>query len=252
MKLRDQVAIVTGSSSGIGKEITRLFLQEGAKVMAADLNEEGCLRLQDEVGEELAKNLLFLATDVSKKEQVEQLIAKTTEKFGQLDILVNNAGVMDDMVPVGDLTDELWEKVMRINVDGVMYACRLAIPLMENRNGKIINISSVGGLFGNKAGAAYTASKHAVIGLSKNIGFMYARSGLRCNVIAPGATQTNIQETMKNVHEFGVGRTKTDAASVPRVGEAKEVANVALFLASDDSSMINGSVIVADAGWTVG
>ncbi|WP_071131847.1 SDR family oxidoreductase [Enterococcus timonensis] len=252
MKLRDQVAIVTGSSSGIGKEITRLFLQEGAKVMAADLNEEGCLRLQDEVGEELAKNLLFLATDVSKKEQVEQLIAKTTEKFGQLDILVNNAGVMDDMVPVGDLTDELWEKVMRINVDGVMYACRLAIPLMENRNGKIINISSVGGLFGNKAGAAHTASKHAVIGLSKNIGFMYARSGLRCNVIAPGATQTNIQETMKNVHEFGVGRTKTDAASVPRVGEAKEVANVALFLASDDSSMINGSVIVADAGWTVG
>lgn len=123
---------------------------------------------------------------------------------------------------------------------------------LEKGSGVIINIASTGGFSGAHAGVAYTASKHAVIGLTKNTGFMYAQKGIRCNAIAPGATATNIASTIKNVNEFGASGTQVTQSVIPRLGQAEEIAGVALFLASDESSFINGAVIAADAGWTAG
>ena len=173
----------------------------------------------------------------------------TIHEYGTLDILVNNAGIMDDFMPLEKVTDALWEKILAINLNGPFYACRLAIAqMLIQGKGSIINISSIGGIAGSRAGLAYTTSKHALIGMSKNIGFMYAQKGIRCNVLAPGGVNTNI---MIDAHpdEEGAALCSSGAASMPRMGEPEELAKAALFLASDDASFVNGETLVADGGW---
>src|SRR5690606_16856261 len=171
--------------------------------------------------------------------------------YGTLDILVNNAGIMDSFEPVGDITDEKWDLIFDINTKAVMRATRKAIPIfLEKGKGVIINTASTGGLNGAHAGAAYGASKHAVVGLTKNTGYMYAKEGIRCNAIAPGGVATNIASSITDFNQFGAGRTQAVQAIMPRIGQPEEIAQVALFLASDDSSFVNGTVITADAGWT--
>ncbi|AJH78542.1 short chain dehydrogenase family protein [Heyndrickxia coagulans DSM 1 = ATCC 7050] len=155
------------------------------------------------------------------------------------------------MVPAGDLTDALWERVIAVNTTGPMRTIRKSLPIfIEKGNGVIINVTSVGGLNGSRAGAAYTASKHAVIGLTKNVGFQYTLKGIRCNAIAPGGVETNIGTTMSEPNAFGLERAISGSANNPRTGKPEEIATVALFLASDDASFVNGAVITADAGWT--
>lgn len=132
-----------------------------------------------------------------------------------------------------------------------MRATRKALQIfLEKKSGVIINVASAGGLQGARAGAAYTASKHAVVGFTKNTGFMYANEGIRCNAIAPGGVETNIGSSMTNVNPFGMGRIQPGLAVNPRVGKPEEIAQIALFLASEDSSFVNGTVITGDAGWT--
>ena len=179
------------------------------------------------------------------------MIDEAIGTYGTLDILVNNAGIMDNFVPAAAITDELWEKVFAVNVTGPMRAIRKALPIfVEKKSGIIINIASAGGLMGSRAGAAYTASKHAVVGLTKNVGFQYAKLGIRCNAIAPGGVNTNIGATINNPNKFGMERAMAGINLNPRVGEPEEIAKIALFLACDDSSLINGAIITADAGWT--
>ncbi|MBM3168106.1 MAG: SDR family oxidoreductase [Bacteroidetes bacterium] len=147
------------------------------------------------------------------------------------------------------VTDALWEKILSVNVHGPFYASRLAITAMlQQGKGVIINIASIGGIAGARAGLAYTTSKHALIGMSKNIGFMYAQKGIRCNAIAPRGVNTNI---MKNAHPDAEGAAlcSSGSGSMPRMGESEEIAKVALFLASEDSSFVNGETLVADGGW---
>lgn len=166
---------------------------------------------------------------------------------------MNNAGIMDNMAAIGEVEDERWDLIFDVNTKAVMRAIRKAIPIfLEKGNGVIVNTASTGGFSGAHAGAAYTASKHAVIGITKNTGFMYAQKGIRCNAIAPGATMTNISASIKNVDEFGASRTKVTQGVIPRVGQPEEIAQVALFLASDESSFVNGTVVSADGGWTAG
>lgn len=252
MKLKDQVAIVTGAASGMGKAIAELFAKEGAKVVAADINEDGVKEVVAGIEKE-GGTALALKVDLAKLEDIEKMIDTTVEKFGTLDILVNNAGVMDGFEPVDEITDEKWDFIFDINTKGVMRTMRKAIPIFKEKGkGNIINIISTGGLNGAHAGATYVASKHAVVGLTKNTGFMYAKEGIRCNGIAPGAVITNIGATIKNPSEFGTSRTKLTQATIPRAGNPEEIAKVALFLASDESSFINGAVVVADGGWTAG
>ena len=179
MKLENKVAIVTGAGSGVGKAIAGLFAKEGAKVIASDINETGVKELIASSGD-IAGEIVFSQTDVSNRSQVEAMIDLAVNKYGKLDVLVNNAGVLDKMYSVTEVEDEFWDKVMGVNVNSVMYACRKAIPIMmKNGGGSIINTASVGGLFGCRAGAAYTASKFAVVGLTKNIVVMqFAREVL--------------------------------------------------------------------------
>jgi NAD(P)-dependent dehydrogenase (short-subunit alcohol dehydrogenase family) len=250
MKLQNKVAIVTGASSGMGRAIARLFAQEGAMVIAADINEEA---LKVIVAEIQASGGIAspVVANVSKEQDVQNMVESAVRLLGTLDILVNNAGIMDNFVPAAELTDELWERVFAVNATGPMRAIRKALPIFMNKNsGIIINIASAGGLLGSRAGAAYTASKHAVVGLTKNVGFQYAKLGIRCNAIAPGAVNTNIGKTIYDPSKFGMERAMAGISLNPRVGEPEEIAKVALFLACDDSSFVNGTVITADAGWT--
>ncbi len=247
LDLTDKIAIVTGASSGMGREIARLFAEQGATVVALARRKERLEALAKE-----NSNIIPFAADVTKSEDLEDVVKFTKDNYGKIDILINNAGTMDDMVPIGDLTDELWEKVLAVNTTSVMKLTRAAVKVMlEQKSGSIVNIASVGGLFGTRAGAAYTASKHAVVGLTKNTAFMYATNGIRCNAICPGGVNTEIaQNGMQNVNQFGMSRVATGIQGSPRSGEPEEIANLALFLASDAASLVNGAAITADAGWS--
>ncbi|GAK39047.1 glucose 1-dehydrogenase [Paenibacillus urinalis] len=251
MKLQDKVAIVTGAGSGMGKAIASLYAQEGAKVIVADINQDSVNAVVAEIkangGEALGE-----VVNVAKKEDVEKMINAATSAFGSLDILVNNAGIMDNFTPVGDVSDELWDRLLDINLKGPFMACRAAINIMKDQpnGGVIVNNASVGGLFGTRGGAAYIASKHGLVGLTKNIAATYGREGgnIRANCIAPGGVKTNIQSTITAPHPLG-SAALADAGS-GKLADPIEIARVALFLGSDDSSFVNGDVIKADGGWT--
>ena len=252
MRLEGKVAVVTGAASGMGKAIAELYAKEGASVVVSDLNIEGAEVVASGI-EANGGKAIAVKTNVADLNDINEMIDTAVNEFGTLDILVNNAGIMDNMGPVGDVNDESWDFIFDVNTKSVMRAIRKALPIfLDKGKGIIINTASTGGFSGAHAGAAYTASKHAVIGITKNTGFMYAQKGIRCNAIAPGATMTNISSTMKNVNEFGASRTKVTQGAIPRIGQAEEIAGVALFLATDESSFVNGAVITADGGWTAG
>ncbi|MFJ7678567.1 SDR family oxidoreductase [Peribacillus sp. NPDC097224] len=250
MKLQDKVAVVTGAASGMGKAIAELYAKEGAKVILADLDMDGAKKVADAI-ESNGGTAKAIKVNVGEQADIDHMIDTAVSEYGTLDILVNNAGIMDGFEPAGDIDDDKWDRIFNINTKGVMRATRKALPIfLEKGQGVIVNTASTGGLNGAHAGAAYTASKHAVVGFTKNTGFMYANKGIRCNAIAPGAVMTNITAGMKNLNEFGSSRTKIPQSVIPRAGQSEEIAKVALFLGSDDSSFVNGTVITADAGWT--
>ncbi|MGP8215596.1 MAG: glucose 1-dehydrogenase [Bacteroidia bacterium] len=247
--LENKVAVITGAGSGMGKAMALLFAAEGAKVIVSDIKAERVEAVVKEITSAggTAKGVV---TNIAKEEDVKTMINAAISSYGSLDILVNNAGIMDDFTPAGDVSNELWNKVMGVNLNGPFYSCRIAIAqMLKQGKGVIVNVSSIGGIEGARAGAAYTASKHALVGLTKNIGFMYGPKGIRCNAIAPGGVNTNIMEGA-NPNKFGMERMNTGTASNIRTAEPVEIANLALFLASDKSSNINGAVVVADGGWT--
>ena len=247
MRLSGKVAIVTGAASGMGKAIAELYAKEGARVVVSDMNLDGA----QAVVEAISGEAFAIQTDVTSEEALQQLLDETVKTFGQVDILVNNAGIMDGMEPVGEISNERWEKIFAVNTVSVMKSMRIAVDLFTKQgHGVIVNNISAGGLYGARAGAAYTASKHAVVGLTKNTAFMYADQNIRCNGIAPGAVATNIGSTMTNMSQAGFGRQQLGMAINPRIGQPEEIAQLALFLGSDESSFINGQVVAIDGGWT--
>ncbi|CAM4441085.1 NAD(P)-dependent dehydrogenase (short-subunit alcohol dehydrogenase family) [Paenibacillus endophyticus] len=249
MRLNGKVAVITGAASGMGKAIAELFAAEGASVVVSDLHAESAQTVVAAI-EANGGKAIAVACNVAKEEDVQHLIDTAVEKLGTVDILVNNAGIMDNFVPAGELTDELWERVFAINTTGPMRTTRKVLPIFtERKSGVIVNIASAGGLQGSRAGAAYTAAKHAIVGFTKNVGFQYAPLGIRCNAIAPGGVKTNIGSSMQAPNSFGMERAMIGMGINPRVGEPEEIAKVALFLASDDASFVNGTVVAADAGW---
>ena len=158
---------------------------------------------------------------------------------------------MDNIEPVADVTNDNWNRLFAVNVNGPSFARRLVIPLMlKQGKGVIINNASPGGLYGGRAGASYTATKHALIGLTKSTAFMYSTSGIRFNAIAPGGVKANITSSMTSVSTFGMEKQKAGFGLMPRVGEPEEIANVALFFASEESAFISGQAIAADGGWS--
>ncbi|WP_125583065.1 glucose 1-dehydrogenase [Levilactobacillus cerevisiae] len=249
-QLAGKVAIITGAGSGMGKSMAELFANEGARVVAADINED---RLNEVVKEikDAGNDAVAAVTNVTKEADVVAMVQTAVDSFGRLDILVNNAGIMDNMAPVGTLTNELWDRVMTVNTTSVMLATREALKLFtKQKSGVILNIASVGGIGGGRAGAAYTASKHAVVGLTKNTAYMYENMGIRTNAIAPGGIKTNIAESMKGIDKEGMQRQSVGMPLSPEPGTGDEIAQTALFLCSDASSYVNGTVVPVDGGWT--
>lgn len=250
MILKDKVAVVTGAASGIGRAIAKLYAQEGAKVVVSDINLEGVEAVVQEIiqagGEAVA-----VKTDVSKEVDTDSMLDLAVEQYGKLDILVNNAGIMDNMQPVEEIDEANWQRIIGVNVSSVLFASKKAVSIFKKQGGGVIvNIASVGGVCGSRAGVMYTASKHAVVGITKNIAYMYAKEGIRCNAIAPGGINTNISSHMTSPSQFGMGRVMEGVANSVRMGEPEEIAYPALFLGSDKSSLVNGAVLVADGGWT--
>lgn len=250
--LEDKVAVITGAGSGMGRAMALRFAAEGAKIIGADVDGERIEAVAREVGE-AGGEMVALVVDVAKRDDVERMITTAVDRFGRLDVLCNNAGVMDNFKAVETLDDATYQRVMGINVYGPMAGMRAAVPIMKKQGGgSIINTASAAGIGGGAAGAAYTASKHAVIGLTRNTAVTYAKAGVRCNAILAGAVNTNIGSTIdpSQIDQEAMGVYSGWHGLTPAMLEADDIAEVALFLASDASTRINGACITADAGWT--
>ena len=252
MKLHNKSIVITGASSGMGKAIVELFAREGANIIAVarrlERLEELAASLKDAPGK-----VIPYQGDVSRQEVMEGAIDTAVKEFGRLDVLVNNAGVMDDMSPIGDFTNEKLEQVFSVNVYGPMYSMRKAVQvfLEQGDGGNIINVASLGAMR-TAAGAIYCASKAAVVSMTKNTAFMYIPNGIRCNAIAPGGIATEIATSMGMPNMNGYGRVQKVLATSPEPGTAENIAAAALFLACDDSSYVNGDVLLVDGGWAAG
>lgn len=244
LQLQDKVAVITGAGSGIGAATARLFAEEGARVVAVDIVEKGLADLKS------LPNVHTVVADVTKQADVDRMIDTAVEKYGKLDILCNIAGIMDRFMPVGEVTDEVWYRVLNVNLNGPFMASRKAIPIMlKNGGGCIINTSSGAGLSGGHSGAAYAASKHALIGLTKNTACCYATSGIRCVAICPGPVETAIG-LGGQPSELGMAVYSKTAAAMSRIGKPIELAKAMLFVASDAASFVNGAVLAVDGAWT--
>ena len=252
MKLNGKSVVVTGASSGMGKAIVERFVQEGANIIAVARRRERLEELAEALKGAPGRVVPFVG-DVSREETMNEAIDLAVKEFGRLDILVNNAGIMDDMSPIGDVKNEKIEQVFAVNVYGPMYAMRKAVQvfLAQGDGGNIINVASLGGMR-TVAGAIYGASKAAVISLTKNTAYLYMPNGIRCNAIAPGGIQTEISASMGMPNMNGYGRVKNVMATAPALGTAEQIASAALFLASEDSSYVNGDVLLVDGGWAAG
>lgn len=251
-RLENKIALITGAGSGIGKEIMLLFAREGCKVIATDISESRISELEKETSS-FEGNIKLLHGDVCDPKHIEELVTNCLNSFGSVDILVNNAGIMDNFEAVDTVDEAEWNKVLNTNIHAPYRLIQRTIKhFINKKSGNIINIASIGGLYGGRAGAAYTTSKFALIGLTKNTGFLFAKKGIRCNAIAPGAIETNISDSIdySKLTDEIKNRIMPGLVLNPRNGKPIEIAKIALFLASEDSSFINGSVITADDGWS--
>ncbi len=251
MKLEGKSIVVTGASAGMGQAIVTLFAQEGANIIAVARRRERLEALAEELKDAPGKVVPFTG-DVSDPAVCEGMIDAAVKEFGRLDVLVNNAGIMDDNTAIGDVSDEMIERLFRVNTYGPLYAMRKAVRVFLEQGedaGNIINVASVGACHPT-AGVAYCASKAAIVSAIQNTAFMYIDKGIRCNGISPGGILTDIPLVMPQANSFGFERTSSLLTHSPEMGMPEDIANVALFLASDDSHFVNGTIITCDGGWT--
>jgi NAD(P)-dependent dehydrogenase (short-subunit alcohol dehydrogenase family) len=248
--LANKVSLITGAASGIGKAIALHFLKHSAPLILVDRDEKKLEEIKSELRHDPHAHVLTYAIDISDELAVQQVVHDAIGHFGVVHVLVNNAGILDDFSAVAAMDTKQYQRVMNVNLNGAVYFSHYLIPEMLREGfGNIINISSVGGLNGARAGAAYTMSKHAMIGLTKHTAFSYAKQGIRCNAVCPGGISTDIAKGI-TVNEAGYQKSTLGFPMIPRMGEAIEIAELTLFLASDLSSLLNGAVVVADAGWS--
>ncbi len=245
-----KVALITGGSSGIGKATAILFASEGAKVVVADCIAQGAeetVRIIRETGGEAT----FVSADVSKPVDVQSMVETTIRTYGQLNILFNNAGIGQPITATADIPEEVWDEIMNVNLKGVFLGMKYGIPHMLDKGGVIINTASTAGILGFTYGAAYAASKAGIIGLTKTAALEYANRNIRINCICPGTIQTPQVERARSSPEWQRHTPLRSPCVMGRRGTPEEVAQSALFLASDESSsFITGTALVIDGGYS--
>ncbi|WOH38584.1 SDR family oxidoreductase [Thalassotalea fonticola] len=245
----NKVVIVTGASAGIGRATALEFANQGAKVALADINQAGieatAQLIKDNGGE-----VLVVVTNVANMQDCQNMVDKTVEKYGKLDVIFNNAGIAGERALVEDTTTEMWQKVIDINLNGVFFCTKAAIPAMlENGSGVIINTASVDGLVGMSTISPYVAAKHGVVGLTKSTALEYSRKGIRCVAVCPGYIVTDMTE-----ESFANEEKELFNSMIPlgRGATPQEVANFVTWLGSDQASYMNGSAHQIDGGLLAG
>jgi NAD(P)-dependent dehydrogenase (short-subunit alcohol dehydrogenase family) len=242
----NKVAMVTGAGSGIGAAIAGRLAEEGATVIVADLNEAAARKVAAQI-ERDGGIAAAVEQDVGDPASVERSVAFALDKFGQLDVAVNNAGITGDLKPLADYSLEGWDKVIAVNLGGVFYGMKYQIPAMlRSGGGSIVNIASILGSVAARDSAGYNAAKHGVVGLTKTAALEYSKDGVRVNAIGPGYIDTPLLQNLDRQVYDGL----VDLHPIGRLGKAEEVAELALFLASDKASFVTGSYHLVDGGYT--
>ena len=246
-RFEEKVALVTGGSSGIGRATAVAFANEGARVVIDDINVEGgeeTLRMIKNAGGEA----IFFKADISKVAEVEALVQKTIETYGRLDCAFNNAGVGEPLKRVAKTTEDNWDRVMATNLKGVYLCMKYEIPhMLKQKKGAIVNTSSLAGRRGLSGQAAYVASKHGVMGLTKSAALEYATSGIRINAVCPGVTSTPLITHQLKDRPY-MEKVYVDMEPVGRLGKPEEIAAAVLWLCSDEASFVVGSLFAVDGG----
>jgi NAD(P)-dependent dehydrogenase (short-subunit alcohol dehydrogenase family) len=242
----NKVAMVTGGGSGIGAAIARRFAEEGATVVVGDVDEKAASQVAAGI-EKDGGTAVAIRQDVGDPASVEKSVELAVEKFGRLDVAVNNAGITGDLKPTADYSLEGWDKVIAVNLSGVFYGMKHQIPAMlSSGGGSIVNIASILGSVAARDSAGYNAAKHGVVGLTKTAALEYSKDGVRVNAIGPGYIETPLLKALDSEVYDGL----VDLHPIGRLGKAEEVAELALWLASDKASFVSGSYHVVDGGYT--
>jgi 3-oxoacyl-[acyl-carrier protein] reductase len=243
MRLKDKVALITGGAQGIGRDIALAFAREEADIVVGDVNMEKAVQTQQEI-EALGRRCLALQLDVTNYAKVEEAINKILDKFTKVDILVNNAGITKDNLLLR-MSEAEWDAVLNVNLKGVFNCTKAASRVMiKQRSGKIVNIASIIGIIGNAGQANYSASKAGIIALTKTTAKELASRNINVNAVAPGFIQTDMTAKLPE----NVKQKMLEAIPLGRFGSPADVANLCLFLASEEASYINGQTIVVDGG----
>lgn len=249
--LSGKTAIVTGAGSGIGRSMACTFAAAGAAVLVNDIIGE---RADETVAMIMASGgrATTAVADITDQAMVDTFVKAAADRWGKIDILCNNAGIVDNMALPADTDIDLWHRVMMVNVTGQFYVSRAVLPhMLARKSGSIINTASVAGLRGASGGLAYTASKHAVVGITRHIAWAHGPDGIRCNAICPGPTETNItgDKGLEMMDPAGMARVIPVISLADRTTKPQTMANMALFLASDAAEYVNGAIIPVDGGW---
>ena len=251
MKLEGKVALITGAGSGMGRATSLLFAREGAKIAAVDLNEKSAVETVHQI-ERAGGKALAIGADVSKEEDASRMVETTMKQFGTLNVAFNNAGIEGESAYIGKMTSEQFDRVISINLRGVFLGMHFQLPRMVEAGGggSIINQASIAGMVAVRGGAAYCAAKAGVIAMTRVAALEYARYNIRVNCICPGGIETEMAKRIRRGAEPDP-KAVARISMLNRMGEPEEIANMALFLASNDSSFATGAPFVVDGGWTI-